>query len=337
MNKARQRRKSGAMRAMVGVVVVALLLAGGLTGAWFYLAGQLDRKIVEVVDSAAGGGTTIVCDGRRVFGYPFRMGLACDGVAVQAPASGIDASAGAFRAVAQIYDPNLIVSELTGPVRVAAPDLPPVQLAYALAQSSTHLSDGRLQRFSLAIDQPVLTLGDGGQPVANSARLELHARQNGEDLDLAFTDAGVTVTPPGLGALPPFDLGLDMAVVGGAEWLRGVLPGGRLQTALRGRSGQLRALRVNLDGGGAAEIAGPFSFSPEGLLSGDFRIALENPQAIAELVGRIVPAAGGVANAIAGGIGFAGRQENGRSVIDVQVRGGRAQLGFIPLGEIPPL
>ena len=66
MNKPRQRRKSGAMRAMAGVVVVALLLAGGLTGAWFYLAGQLDQKIVEVVDSAAGGGTTIVCDGRRL-------------------------------------------------------------------------------------------------------------------------------------------------------------------------------------------------------------------------------------------------------------------------------
>lgn len=71
--------KSGTSRAikvMIGVVAIALLLGGGLTGAWFYLAGQLDRKIVETVDRAAGGGTTIACDGRRIFGYPFRMGLA---------------------------------------------------------------------------------------------------------------------------------------------------------------------------------------------------------------------------------------------------------------------
>jgi hypothetical protein len=38
---------------------------------------------------------------------------------------------------------------------------------------------------------------------------------------------------------------------------------------------------------------------------------------------------------VAGAIGFTGRQENGRTVIDFQVRDGEARLGFIPLGRLP--
>ncbi|WP_083507729.1 DUF2125 domain-containing protein [Aureimonas frigidaquae] len=338
MNQSRGAGKgSRSVRAMIGIAGVALLLAAGLTGAWFYLAGEVDRRVVEIVDRAAGGGTAITCDGRRVFGYPFRMGLACDRVGVEAPASGMSAAAGGFRAVAQIYNPNLIVSELDAPLRLAAPELPPIAMNWTLAQASTHLSDGRLQRFSMVLDAPSIMPDGATAPLVQSQRLEVHARQNADDLDLALTDIAVTATPPGVGPLPPFDLSADLSVAGGAEWLHGVLPGGRLETALRGRSGSLRSLRLSLEGGGAAEISGPFQFSAEGLLTGTYEIALQNPQAIADLVSRILPPAGGIANAIAGGVGLVGRQVDGRTVIEVEVRDGRARLGFIPLGNIPPL
>ncbi|WP_188052154.1 DUF2125 domain-containing protein [Aureimonas fodinaquatilis] len=341
MNASSTRRLTPAMKAMIGVVIVALLLAAGLTAGWFYLAGEIDRRVAGAIDRAAGGGATIECEGRQVFGYPFRIGLGCDAVMVASPASGIRVSAGAFRTAAQIYDTNLVISELTGPVQVDAPNVPPLELSYSLAQSSTHFSGSRLQRFSLAIDNPSLALrqpaGEPSAPLAQSARLEVHARQNGQDLDLAVSDKAVTMSAPGLPALPPFDLATDASITGGAEWITGVLPGGRLETALRGRSGVLRQLQLTLQGGGAAEISGPFQFSPEGLLTGRFSIAVENPQAIADLVTSIAPAAAGVANAVAGGIGFAGRQVDGRSVIDIDVQNGRARLGFIPLGDIPPL
>lgn len=331
-------RSSAAGRVFAGVAILVVVLAAALTGVWYYLAGELDRRVASALDAAGGGGTAIACDGREVFGYPFRIGLSCDAVGVDAPANGIRLSAGSLRTAAQIYQPSHIVAELGGPLRATVPDLPPLEMNWALAQASTSLWTEGLERVSIAIDQAVLSLvGEAGAltPLARSVRLETHARQNGAALDFALSDAGVVATIPPIGDIPAFDLSADLTVDGAAGWLQDGVPGGQVGPALRGEAGMIRSLRLVSSVGASVDVSGPFRVSEAGEISGDFRLGVENPQAIATLVTVLVPGSGGVASAIAGGIGLVGRQENGQTVLDVAVRDGEARLGFIPLGRLP--
>lgn len=330
------RRRRG--RPFVWIFALVVVLGAIWTGVWFTLAGQLDRRVASALDAAAGGGTRIECPGREVFGYPFRIGLRCDSVAVDAPANGIAASAGALRTAAQIYRPNHVVGEIDGPLVAVVPNLSPMELDWDLAQASTSLWTSGLERLSLAVDAPRLRTVDAAPdaaPLARSQRLELHARRNGEALDLAFTDRELVIVFPGLPPLAPFDLAGDLTVNGAARWLAEGVPAGNASTALRGQAGTLRQVRFAVQANGAIELSGPFSVSDTGEVSGDFSVAVENPQAIAAVVGFLVPGAASIASTVAGAIGFAGREENGRTVLDIQVREGEARLGFIPLGRLP--
>lgn len=334
------KRRSGASRAFTWIVAIVVVLAAALTGVWYYLARELDGRVQAAIEAAAGDGVTIGCENREVFGYPFRLGLSCESVTIDAPEPGVRAAGGSLRTAAQLYDPRHIVMELAAPVGVDAPGLPPLDLFWDLAQGSARFGSDGLERLSLAFDAPVVTLrpdGADGIEWARAERFEVHSRANGADLDLALSDQSLTLTPPGLLTLPTFDVDVDMAVAGAAEWLTNGLPGGRIETALRGRQGVVRRLRLALAGGGAAEMSGPFSFSLQGEVTGEFQLALEDPNAIAQLASQIFPGLGAVANTVAGGLAFAGRQENGRTIVDIQVRDGRAQLGFIPLGRIPAI
>ncbi|WP_279481881.1 DUF2125 domain-containing protein [Aureimonas sp. SK2] len=331
-------RRSAAGRVFAGVAILVVVLAAALTGVWYYLAQELDRRVASFLDASAGGGTTIACEGREVFGYPFRIGLSCDAVGVEAPENGIRLSAGSLKTAAQVYQPQHIVAELAGPLRATLPDLPPLEASWTLAQASTSLWSEGMERVSIAVDQPVLSLvGEAGAlaPIARSARLETHARQNGAGLDFALSDTGVVATVPVIGELPPFDFAADLTVDGAAGWLRDGVPGGQVGPALRGEAGMIRALRLVSSAGASVDVSGPFRVSETGEISGDFRLGVENPQAIAALVAALVPGSAGIASAVAGGIGLVGRQENGQTVLDVAVRDGQAQLGFIPLGRLP--
>ncbi|WP_153003617.1 DUF2125 domain-containing protein [Aureimonas ureilytica] len=331
-------RRSAAGRVFGWLLALVILLAAIGAGGWYWLAGELDRRIASALDAAAGQGAVVLCENRQVFGFPFRLGLSCDRISVDAQQNGVRLATGALRTAAQVYDPSHIVAELDGPALVDTPDLPPLHLNWTLAQASSTLWTEGLERFSLVMEAPVLSTRNGqeaGAPIASSQHLEAHARQNGAALDLAFTDKAIAATIPGIPPLPPFDLSADLSLDGAAGWLRSGVPAANVSEALRGQAGTIRLLELSLPGGGGAQLSGPFSVSPTGELSGDFRLALENPQAIAGLVGVLVPGTGGLATTIAGAVGFAGRQEGGKTVVDVQVRNGEARLGFIPLGRLP--
>ena len=334
------RRRSGARRGLTAVAIIMVVLFVALTGAWLYVAHEIDRRVGDAIAAAATRGTAVECANRDVFGYPFRVGLSCDKVGLDDPARELRVSAGALHTAAQIYRPGHIVAELGSPLTVEAPGRPPMDLSWTLLQASTTVWTDGVQRFDLAADAPAIAFrqqAGNPLPASRADRFELHARQNAADLDVAFSDGALVVSAPDLGDLPPVDVTGDATLNGAAEWLRRGIPGNRLGVALRGRSGTLRSLRLALKGGGVAELAGPFTIADTGLLSGDFKLALEKPDAIAGMVSRLVPAAAGIAGSLAGAVGFAGRQENGRTVIDLTVREGEARVGFLPVGRVPPI
>lgn len=332
-----------ARRAFAWIATVAIVLALILSGAWYYLASRLDAAVRNAIAAAAGRGITIVCPNQHVFGYPFRLGLHCDSFALDAPAGGLHAAGGILRTAAQLYRPNRVVAELGAPLAVSTPDGARFDLDWTLAQASAAFWTAGLDHFALVLDKPVLAVAaaDGASAkIAGSDHLEVHARRNGDDLDFAMTDTGIRALVPELSQAPLFDAAIDATIDGAADWLSGELPGQTLREALAGKSGTLRALKVALPGvpsPASADFSGPFRVDREGVISGDFTLAVTDPRTIAGLVAALSPRAAGIAGSIASGIAFAGRTENGRTVIRLTVAEGKASLGIIPLGRIPPL
>ncbi|MEX6506922.1 DUF2125 domain-containing protein [Jiella sp. M17.18] len=324
-------------RAYLGVVVVALVLAAGLSGAWYYLAAQLDLGVTRALASAKAHGTDISCPNREVFGYPFRLGLSCASVSIDGDR--IKATAGAFHSAAQIYQPNKVVAELKGPLTLDTPDAPPLDLTWALTQASATFWTQGLDHFALVSDQPVVALAEPGaarEPLLEASHSETHARRRGEDLDLAFSLRGAKVVAPGAPDLPPIDTATDVTIAGAADWLSGRMPQQSARALMAGRQVTLRSLLVNA-GSASGELSGTFSFDAKGRVTGDFEVAVDRPDEIADLVGKAAPQLKSIARSVASAMPFIGRPRNGKTVIKIAARNGMLSAGIIPLGPLPPL
>lgn len=335
-------------RAFVWIAVVALILAAALSGAWYVLAGRLDLAVRNAVETAGRQGVALSCENQSVFGYPFRLGLRCDALGIDAPHKNLRASGGALRTAAQIYEPTKVVAELDAPVTIAAEGAPPLDLRWDLAQASAHFRTEGLDRFSLVVDALVAALGapEGDlEPMVRSDRLEVHARRRDGGLALSVSGRRVRALAAAFAALPAFDIAADMTIDGAADWLSGRLPGQTIGEALAGRTGTVRVLRIAISAAdpaaaaatGSAEVSGPFQIAADGTVSGNFDLTVANPHAIASLVGSLAPQLSGFAGSVASAIGFAGETKNGRTTIRITVTDGAASLGVLPLGTIPPL
>ncbi|MCP3053776.1 DUF2125 domain-containing protein [Aurantimonas marianensis] len=336
-------KTSGAGRAFVWVIGVALLLAGGLSGAWYYLADQLETQVTRVIAGARVQGAEIGCAGRSVFGYPFRLGVRCDAVTLEMPGDargqGLRATAGALRTAAQIYRPNRVVAELDSPLLVDAQQMAPLDIRWQLTQASASFWTEGMDRFALVADQPVVALAQpaaGRLPLFEAGRFEAHARRRDGDLDIAVSSADGRVVAPDAPSLPVFDAAADLTLTGAADWLAGRIDGDTLGEALAGREGALRSLKLDF-GEASAELSGDFAVAADGLVSGDFELAVADPQRIAALVGEAMPQFAPIAQSVASAIGFVARQENGRDIVALTLRDGNLSAGVIPLGQVPAI
>ncbi|WAP68053.1 DUF2125 domain-containing protein [Jiella pelagia] len=244
---------SKARRALIGVVLVAVLLAAALSGAWFYLAGRLDDELTRAIEQAAGRGTDITCPDREVFGFPFRIGFRCDSISVvRAGDRPFEARGGAVRTAAQIYRPNHVVAEVDAPLRVATPEMPPLDIRWDLAQASATFWTEGLDRFSLVTEEPrvgIVVPGDGGgdRPVVEAAQSEAHARRRDDDLDIFTLMKGGKLTFAGAPDLPPLEASTDLTIAGAGDWLSGAARGQTGRELFAGRQVSLRSLLLEMD------------------------------------------------------------------------------------------
>ena len=236
---------SGKATRRIKWLAVAIAVAIALyTGGWFYLASRIDRAAGEAIASAARDGTEILCEGRDVRGYPFRLGLHCAGTGVATP-DGISAAAGAFRSAAQVYQPNFVISELDGPARVETPD-GAVAADWDIARASTRFGTEGLTRGTVEIADVSFETAGGGAPLAGRIdRVVASTRPNGADLDAALSVDALDLEPVAGRDAPPASLSVDATVSGAASLLSG---GGGVES-LRGRTLTLRPSQLALTGG----------------------------------------------------------------------------------------
>ncbi|WP_337269299.1 DUF2125 domain-containing protein [Oryzifoliimicrobium ureilyticus] len=318
-----------------GIILLAIAL---YTAGWFYAAHQLEKTVLKAItpkdkETAA---VTGQCQDIDFRGYPFRIGLFCSKVTVDDRSHGISASFGELRSAAQVYQPQHIVWELDSPAEIRDAEGMAVNAEWKNMQSSLVTKSGGIERSSTVVDglQANATFSRTDQAMSLTAdHTEAHLRQNGPDLDGAFSFSGAVITIKDWpNVLPKFSGTGDVTLAGKAGLIDGSDGKG-----LRGSSGELRNLAADLGDGRIMTLTGPFSFNDQGYLSGKFKLKIseldqwrKSAKAAFPDLGKSIDSVSKLLKAMAIG-------SNSVSV-DLVVDQGQATVsGFIPLGSIPPI
>lgn len=315
-------------RRIVLLGIFVAVAGAAYTGAWFYFADRLERATARTLSEIENGGGTARCDDATVGGFPFRIGLSCTRVAYSDPGSGVGVSAGAFRSAGQIYAPSRLVGELDGPARVEAPGITPLDLNWERLRASIRLAAPLPERLSVEGGDLTVSAGQDTR-LASATAFEAHMRANGPDIDLAASFEDLALDPSLIDrrALPPLtgsaDLtltdGVALAAAGNASW--------------RGVSGTVRTLDLSDGATAGLNASGPFSIDAEGRLDADMKVVFRDPNALSALLSRVFPEHGDRIRMSFSGLALLGSEP----WLQLKVVKGRAMLGFIPLGRIPPI
>ena len=169
--------------------ILMLILAVGWTAFWFYAASQVDVQFDAWRAREAKAGRNYECAKRSVAGYPFRLEVRCADPVISLTAqiaqqrsshTPLTMRLKEILAVAQIYDPRLIIAEFTGPLTVEANgEKPFVSANWSLGHASVSGLPDVPQRISLEFNDPAIDRLDGSAQAQflRAKHLEWHGRQ----------------------------------------------------------------------------------------------------------------------------------------------------------------
>ena len=321
-------RKPNYSRRIVWLAVFVVLLFGGYSAGWFYVADMVESRAKAALADLNRDGVTAECANPVARGYPFRIGLFCERVAFADISQGIDFKAGSFRSAGQIYDPMRLVAELDGPAAIDLPQGDPISLNWAGLRASTRLDQPLPERVSLEGTALKAETGSGA-PLATVAAFQAHMRPNGADLDLAGGFDGLTLDRALVDGrrLPILSGQSDLTITDGVALVES------RPESLRGQSGTIRMLALSAGPNTGIVVSGPFSIGQDGLLDAELKVTIRDPDGLSSVLADAFPEnRDQIAN------GFSGLAMLGKEpTLPLKITKGRASLGFIPLGDIPPL
>ena len=163
------------------MLVLFVVLIGGWSWIWHYAAGQAEIAIDGWRAREAKSGRVYTCGSQSIGGYPFRIEVNCDKAAAlfrsnQPP---VEIKTSGMLIAAQIYQPNLLITEFQGPLTIADPGKSPSIVAnWKLGQSSVRGTPSAPERVSLVFDGPVVDRLNGGtrENLLHARRIEIHGR-----------------------------------------------------------------------------------------------------------------------------------------------------------------
>src|SRR5665213_353863 len=181
---ARKRKKyqpSHTRRRYITMVVLVLALIGGWSWFWHYASDKAQVALDGWRVREAKAGRIYSCGSQTIGGYPFRFEVECDQAAalLRSNQPPLEIKTGGMSIAAQIYQPNLLITEFHGPLTVA--DLghaPNIIVNWKLAQSSASGTPAAPERVSLVVDKPMVERLSGGnrQTMLRAQRIEIHGR-----------------------------------------------------------------------------------------------------------------------------------------------------------------
>lgn len=173
---------------VAGAIAVIVVLAACWCGLWYYAASVADRTLASWVEQETAAGRAYSCGSEGISGFPFSIQVHCAQAAAALnstqPPLAVDAKDVTF--TAQIYRPNYLVGEFTGPLTVSTPGQPPSFVAtWSLARMSVSGLPPESDAVSISIEQPHLDRGSGASAASLLAAddAELDARIVGGSAD----------------------------------------------------------------------------------------------------------------------------------------------------------
>ncbi|PSJ59429.1 DUF2125 domain-containing protein [Pseudaminobacter soli (ex Li et al. 2025)] len=315
-------------RRVMWLAFVVVILCGGYTLGWFYLADKLEAKAKTSLAELNRDGVVAECTNPVARGFPFRLGLFCDRVAFDDAKQGFSVSAGSFRSVGQVYDPAHLIAELDGPARIDTPRTEPFALDWDNLRASVRLARPLPERVSVEGHQ-LKASTVSGKSLATVDTFEGHMRPDGANIDLAGTFSNLLLDSSLVQGrtLPLLSGDTDFTINNGVE-----LVGNRIQS-LRGQSGTIRNLDLSTSEKTGISVTGPFSVDQDGLLDADLRVTVRDPQGLATVLGGVLPEKSREIQQ-----GFMGLSILGPSPsLPLKIVKGKISLAFIKLGQVPPL
>jgi len=364
------RRRAG--RRYAALVLVVLVAVAGWSVAWKLAIDRAQKATADWRAQEAARGRIFACGDEAFAGYPFRIEVTCrkaqaefrdfkPGLAVTLPR---------VLTVAQIYDPNRLISEFDGPLQVGEAGQPAqFEAKWSLAQASVDGILSRPNRVSIVFDGPAVHRIANGvrEPVFSAAHLEMHGRPvpdgtQGIETGFRFEQALIPVWPAA--GAEPFDAVIDAVMRGVSDFTpKPVIV--RLRE-LQAAGGALEIKQARVVQGQILAIGdGTLHFNANGRLDGQLRLTVAGLELLLERIGakqmvqtspamdkiagaldRLAPGLGNVARQqvsenIAPGINAIGEQTTleGRKAVSLPLRfdDGFMSLGPIPLGRVPDL
>lgn len=314
-----ERRKPNYSRRFGWLTTFIVLLFGGYSAGWFYVADLLETRAGEAIRNFSANGREAECTELTAAGFPFRIGLWCDSVRYADRRFAIAAES--FRSAAQVYDPFHVVAELDSPATLDLPVVGPVEAAWENLRASVKADLDFPERASFEM-RGLKAAMDRNQAAVEVKTGEAHMRRNGEDLDMALSFTGALATGVGAAAdLPPLDGALDLTLEDGVKI---ALEGGG---SPRGWSGTIRTLQLSTGEDTGVSLSGPIAVDEQGLVNANLMLGIRNPAAVSAMLQAVFPQAGDLSSLAA----------LGDTQLPLTIVNGKASLSFIPLGVIPRL
>jgi hypothetical protein len=167
--------------------ILLLIAAAAWSAFWFFAVSQAEVKADAWRAQEAKSGRSYDCAKQSISGYPFRIEVRCDGARVAltsqtagAAAAPVTINLGEILAVAQIYDPKLLIAEFKSPATISeTANAPAMQVSWSVARSSVVGLPAIPQRASIVFDDVGIDRVNNNAvqvPVARAKHIELHGR-----------------------------------------------------------------------------------------------------------------------------------------------------------------
>jgi hypothetical protein len=166
--------------------ILLLIAAAAWSAFWFYAVSQAEVKADAWRAQEARSGRSYDCEKQSMSGFPFRLEVRCDGARVTltsqtagAAPMPVTINLGEILAVAQIYDPKLLIAEFKSPAAISeSSNAPAMQVNWSTARASIVGLPAVPQRASMVFDDVAIDRSNNTVqvPVARARHIELHGR-----------------------------------------------------------------------------------------------------------------------------------------------------------------
>ena len=334
-------------RRYLTLILLVLLVIGGWVGFWKFAQVRAEAAIEGWKAREARAGRVYQCGAQTIGGFPFRFELLCDGVkaVIRSGHPPAEVTAANIHVASQVYQPTLLISEVTGPLTYAEEGKPPRYVAnWKLAQSSVRGTPRDPERVSIVLDDLSVKHVERDEPVVDATRLEVHGRivegsaQLNPVIEIVLRSTKLAVPVLGAMAAKPTDSDVEVVLRGLKDFAPKPWPD-RLRELAK-THGKLEVRRARIEQGETLAVGGgTFTINDKGKLEGQLNVTIAGAEALINEVLAANKQKLGFSVSIGLGLLSGNKKLEGRPAISLplRLRDGVAYLGPIKVAEVPAL